>query len=113
MEQGRDHIDDLIYDSYENIVIHEHEHEHKDEEYKLKLRAKLHNNNAKNTIVNKNQSKGRFHTAAISLITAGILIGFMYTTEMQSSLIHLEYTIKTDYALIKSNFYIEKLFLGE
>ena len=109
MEQGRDHLDELIYDSFENIETYEH----KDEEYKLRLREKLHNNNAKNTTVNKNQSKGRLNTAAISLITAGILLGFMYTTEMHSNLIQLEYTIKTDYALIKSNFNIEKLFLGE
>jgi hypothetical protein len=113
MEQGRDHIDDLIYDSFENIETYEHKHKRNDEEYKLRLRERLHNNNTQNSTVDKNQSRGRFHTAAISLITAGILLGFMYTTEMHSSLIQLEYTIKTDYALIKTNFNIEKLFLGE
>ena len=111
MEQRRDHIDDLIYDSIVNIETYEHKQ--KDEEYMLKIREKLHNNNVKNDATNKNQSRGRFNTAAISLITAGILLGFMYTTEMHSNLVNLEYTIKTDYALIKTNFNIEKLFLGE
>jgi hypothetical protein len=109
MEQGRDHIDDLIYGSFENIE----DYKHNDEEYKLKLKEKLHKNNTKDNAANRNQSRGRFNTAAISLITAGLLIGFMYTTEMHSNLINLEYTIKTDYALIKTNFNIEKLFLGE
>lgn len=100
MEQERDDIDRIILQSFEEIQTEGRF----GEQYNRRLLGKLHDEN-------KNVSKIR--TAAISLITAGFLIGFMYTSQVQYGIINLECKIKYNYSMVMHNINLGKYFLGE
>lgn len=100
MEQERDYLDNLIKDSFEDIETEGRF----GEQYNKRLLLKLHEE--KKTAYN-------LRTAAISLITAGFLIGFMYTSQVQYRVANLEFIIKTNFSMVKHSINIDKYFLGE
>lgn len=102
MEQERDYVDKIIEESFEDIAV--------DlkfgDQYNVRLLSKLHGENT-----TPRSSKTR--TAAISLITAGILMGFLYTTQVQYGIENFQCKIKTDFAIMKHSMNLDKYFLGE
>lgn len=100
MEQERDYLDKLIEQSFEEIKI-----DNKlSDDYNKRLFDRLHKEKSHST---------KTRTAAISLIAAGILMVFMYTTEFQNSIVSLQYKIKADFTTMKEDINIDKYFLGE
>lgn len=100
MHQERDDLDKIIAHSFEEISIDYRN----GEQYNKRLMAKLHN---------EKNSVGKFRTVAISLIAAGFLLGFMYTSNVQYGITNIECKIKTDLSVVKNNINIDKYFLGE
>jgi hypothetical protein len=106
MDSKRDDLDKLIADSFEAIKIDSFidKNNNNGYSYNSKLLSRLH----------EEKTPGKwFRTAAVSLITAGILIGFMYTSDIQYQVTSIECKIKTDFAIMKDNIDIGKIILGE
>lgn len=100
MEQERDYLDKILSESFEDIG----NDVRFGEQYNRKIMERLHGN--------KNSSD-KIRTAAISLITAGILMGFMYTTGVQNGMANFQYKLKADIMMMKHSINFDKYFLGE
>jgi hypothetical protein len=105
MEQKRDYLDELLLNAFEEIQTDGRFFEG----YNDRLLSKLHEEKLKD----EKRSSGKIRTAAISLITAGFLMGFMYTSEVQYGITSLQCKIKYDYSIMMHNFNLDKFFLGE
>lgn len=101
MEQQRDYLDELLEDSVEDYKITAI---NIDENYNRILLEKLHSEKTKNT---------RTRTAALSLIAAGILLCFMYTSQFQYNLTNFELKLKTDISIVKHTVSLDNYLLGE
>lgn len=102
MEQERDCIDELLFDAFEEIELDGRF----GEQYNKRLLEKL-NGEANHKPIR------RTRTAAISLITAGILLGFMYTSGVQYGMANFQCKIKANFVIMKHNMNLDKYFLGE
>jgi hypothetical protein len=100
VEQERDYLDKVLCESFIEIQTDGRF----GEGYNKRLIEKLHGEKSN---INK------IRTAAISLITAGFLMGFMYTTEVQYGMAKFEYKLKADFAMMKHSVNLDKYFLGE
>jgi hypothetical protein len=99
MQQKRDDIDELIIDSSVEIEAKGN--------YNYKLLSKM--NTQKKYNINVRQK----NVAAISLIMAGFMLMFIYTTDIKYKVTNLEFQVKTSISAIKYNFNFENIFLGE
>lgn len=125
-DRPKDSLDFLLSDYFDQMD-NEFETKHKAEHYQKQLFMKLEAMNGdiyeamaietqtRKAAASEVSSKGSFRTTAISLIAAGFLMGFLYTSGMQDQLLQLQYQVKTGYAMIKSNveFDFNRLFIGE
>ena len=100
MDQKRDDLDRLIENSFVEIQVDSIF----GDKYNVSLLSKLHG---------EKKTRPRIRTAAVSLIAAGFLLGFIYTSEVQYSMTYLQCKIKTDFVIMKNSINIEKYFLGE
>lgn len=96
MQQEWDDLDRVIEESFEDIKI--------SDSYNYKLMAKM---------KKKKQVRNQSYTFAFSLILAGFLIMFMYTSDMQYRLIDVECRIKSNITMFQSNFNIFNNIKGE
>lgn len=96
MQQEWDDLDRAIEESFEDVKI--------SDSYNYKLMAKM---------KRKKQVRNQSYTAAFSLILAGFLIMFMYTSDMQYRLIDIECRIKSNITMLQSNFNIFNNLKGE
>lgn len=101
MEQQRDYLDELIEESFDDMKLYVSKN---NENYNRELMEKLHGTKGKNY---------RVRTAALSLITAGILLSFMYTSQVQFRLANFELKLKTDISIIEHSVSIDNYLLGE
>ncbi len=98
MQQEWDDLDRVIEESFENVKI--------SDSYNYKLMAKMKKKKQKQV---KNQS----YTFAFSLILAGFLIMFIYTSDIQYKFIDIQSRIKTDITMLQSNINIFYILKGE
>lgn len=96
MQQEWDDLDRVIEESFEDVKI--------SDSYNYRLMAKM---------KRKKQVRNQSYTAAFSLILAGFLIMFMYTSDMQYRLIDIECRIKSNITTLQSNFNIFNNLKGE
>lgn len=96
MQQEWDDLDKAIEDSFEDVKISDN--------YNYKLMARM---------KKKKQVKNQSYTFAFSLILAGFLIMFMYTSDIQYRLIDIQCRIKSDITMFQSNFNIINSLRGE
>lgn len=96
MQQEWDDLDKVIEESFEDVKISNN--------YNYKLMARM---------KNKKQVRNQSCTFAFSLILAGFLIMFMYTSDVQYKLINMQLRIKSDMTMLQSNFNIFNNFKGE
>ena len=100
MDQKRDDLDRLIENSFEEIPVDGSF----GDQYNINLLSKLHG---------EKRQIPRFRTAAVSLIAAGFLLGFIYSSGALYSMTKFQCKIKTDFVIMKNSINIEKYFLGE
>lgn len=100
MEQERDCIDELLFDAFEEIELDGRF----GDQYNKRLIEKLHG---------EVKPIRRTRTAAISLITAGILLGFMYTSGVQYGMANFQCKIKANFVIMKQSMNLDKYFFGE
>lgn len=96
MQQEWDDLDRVIEESFEDVKI--------SDSYNYRLMAKM---------KRKKQVRNQSYTTAFSLILAGFLIMFMYTSDMQYRLIDIECRIKSNITTLQSNFNIFNNLKGE
>lgn len=96
MRQEWDDLDRLIEESFEDVKI--------SESYNYRLMAKM---------KGKKQTRNQSFTFAFSLILAGFLIMFTYTSDVQYKLIDMQFKIKTNITMLQSNFNIFNILKGE
>lgn len=96
MQQEWDDLDRVIGESFEDVKVSEN--------YNYKLMSKM---------KRKKQVRNQSYTFAFSLILAGFLIMFMYTSDMQYKLIDIQCRIKSDITMLQSNFNIFNNIKGE
>lgn len=96
MQQEWDDLDRIIEESFEDVKI--------SDSYNYKLMARM---------KKKKQVRNQSYTFAFSLILAGFLIMFMYTSDVQYKLIDMQLKIKTDITMLQSNFNIFNILKGE
>lgn len=96
MQQEWDDLDIVIEESFENVKI--------SDDYNYKLMTKM---------KKKKQVRNQSYTFAFSLILAGFLIMFMYTSDIQYKLIDIQCRIKSDVTMLQSNINIFNYFKGE
>jgi hypothetical protein len=100
VDQKRDDLDRLIENSFVEILADDIF----GEQYNKNLLSKLHE---------QKKPRPMIRTAAVSLIAAGFLLGLLYTSNLQYSVINLQCKIKTDFVIMKNSINLEKYFLGE
>jgi hypothetical protein len=96
MQQRWDDLDKLIWDSapeFEGSTS-----------YNSSLMSKLRN---------KRPTKVSSFAAGYSLIMAGLMLMFMYTSNMEFTLLEMKYKVETEILMIKNNYSVNKYFLGE
>ena len=98
MQQGRDHLDSLITNSFADIEA--------SDGYNTRIIAKLRNKGT-------NISSNRMRSAALSCLAAGIIMLVTYTTGLQYKIINLECKVKFNFVQIENYISIEKVFKGE
>lgn len=96
MQQEWDDLDMIIKESFDDIKV--------SDSYNYILMKKM---------KNKKQVRNQNYTFAFSLILAGFLILFMFTSDMQYRLIDIECRIKSDITMIQNNFNIFDSVKGE
>jgi hypothetical protein len=87
MQQEFDVLDKLIEDSREEVKLSSN--------YNHLLMAKM---------KKKQQSKNQSYTFAFSLILAGFLLMFIYTSDFQYKLFDMQCKIKSDISVFQDNF---------
>jgi hypothetical protein len=105
MEQG-DYLDKVLWSASEAAFEEIQAEGRFGEGYNKRLLEKLHEEEQQ---VEK-RNPGKVRTAAISLITAGILMAFMYTSQVQYGIADLQYKIKYDYTIMMHNINLDKFF---
>lgn len=95
MQQEWDDIDELIIDSFEDFKI--------TPEYNKRLRDK---------VLTKGNKVGK-PIIGYSLITAGILLMFLYTSDIQSRLMDAQIKFRSEFVTVENILKIDKIFLGE
>lgn len=96
MQQGYNDLDVLIQNSFEEVSI--------SEDYNNKLLFKLNRKESKNNQIN---------ILAFSLIMAGMLLIFMYTSDVGFKLVNAQCRIKVELSSLANHFDIFKFILGE
>lgn len=101
MEQQRDDLDRLIEESFMENRLMECRPQL---DYEERLLARLHQ---------KPASRLNPRTAALSLITAGLLLSFMYTSQLPYMAANLKMKLRTDFSILRQTPAIEHYLLGE
>jgi hypothetical protein len=96
MQQEWDDLDRLIENSNEEIRV--------SDSYNYKLMSKM---------KRKKQVRNQSYTFAFSLIMAGFLIMFMYTSDIQYKLVDIQCRIKSNVTFLQSNINILNNLRGE
>jgi hypothetical protein len=99
MEQERDYIDKVLISEAEVVSEKILTEGRFGEGYNSRLLEKLKDEK----LLLEKRNSGKVRTAAISLITAGILMAFMYTSNVQYGITNLQCKIKYDYTIIMHN----------
>ncbi|EYE87811.1 hypothetical protein Q428_11430 [Fervidicella metallireducens AeB] len=95
MQQEWDDIDELIKNSFEDFKITSDYNE------RLRDKAKIKVNKVGKPII------------GYSLITAGILLMFLYTSDIQLKIIDAQIKFRSEFATVENILKIDKIFLGE
>lgn len=93
MAEGREYIEELIENCFEEIMPSEH--------YNEKILKKLseEENSFNNSVVNVIRKKG--YTTGLSLILTGFLMIFMYTSNIPNTFLNLQFKIRSSVCQIK------------
>lgn len=90
MQQRWDDLDKLIIDSAPEFEVSSN--------YNSKLLLKI----------NKKPTKVSSFAAGYSLIMAGLMLGFIYTSNMDSAILEMKYKVETQILMLKTSYNLNK-----